>query len=105
GLLKMLKDRENAIRLNRLKKQAKKVLVLDESMRRLSDEELRGKTQEFKDRLSRGETLDDLLSEAFAVVREASARVLGMKHYPVQVMGGIVLHEGNIAEMATGEGK
>lgn len=105
GLLKMLKDRENAIRLNRLKKQAKKVLVLDESMRRLSDEELRGKTLEFKERLSRGETLDDLLSEAFAVVREASARVLGMKHYPVQVMGGIVLHEGNIAEMATGEGK
>ncbi len=79
--------------------------ALDEDMQKLSDEELKGKTQEFKDRLANGETLDDLLVEAFAVVREAASRVLGMKHYRVQLIGGMVLHQGRIAEMRTGEGK
>ncbi|MBP3324896.1 MAG: preprotein translocase subunit SecA [Coprococcus sp.] len=79
--------------------------ALDEDMQKLSDEELRAKTQEFKDRLANGETLDDLLVEAFAVVREAAARVLGMKHYRVQLIGGMILHQGRIAEMRTGEGK
>ena len=83
----------------------KKVLGLREQMQGLTDEELRGKTQEFKDRLKDGETLDDLLPEAFAAVREAARRVLNMEHYPVQIMGGIVLHQGRIAEMKTGEGK
>ena len=79
--------------------------ALDEKMQALTDEELRAKTQEFKDRLAAGETLDDILVEAFAVVREAAYRVLGMKHYRVQLIGGIVLHQGRIAEMRTGEGK
>ena len=82
-----------------------KILALDEKMQSLSDEELRNKTVEFRQRLKDGETLDDLLPEAFAVVREASDRVLNMKHYPVQLLGGIVLHNGQIAEMKTGEGK
>lgn len=79
--------------------------ALDEKMQELSDDELRAKTREFKDRLIAGETLDDLLVEAFAVVREAADRVLHMKPYRVQLMGGIVLHQGRIAEMKTGEGK
>ena len=74
-------------------------------MQALSDEELRGKTKEYKERLAKGETLDDLLPEAFATVREAAKRVLGMEHYRVQLIGGIVLHQGRIAEMKTGEGK
>ena len=83
----------------------RKIEALDSQMQSLSDDELKAKTQEFKDRLAAGETLDDLLVEAFAVVREASARVLNMKHYRVQLMGGIILHQGRIAEMKTGEGK
>lgn len=79
--------------------------ALDDKMQALSDEELKAKTQEFKDRIAAGETLDDILVEAFAVVREAAYRVLGMKHYRVQLIGGIVLHQGRIAEMRTGEGK
>ena len=78
---------------------------LEESLRNLSDSSLANKTNEFKDRLARGETLDDLLPEAFAVIREASRRVLGMRHFDVQLIGGIILHRGNIAEMSTGEGK
>ena len=74
-------------------------------MQKLSDEQLKAKTDEFKKRLKEGETLDDILPEAFAVVREASFRVLGMKQYRVQLIGGVVLHEGRIAEMKTGEGK
>ena len=74
-------------------------------MQALSDEELRDKTKEFKQRLSKGATLDDLLPEAFAVVREAALRVLGMEHYRVQLIGGMILHQGRIAEMRTGEGK
>ena len=91
--------------IKRIQPLVDKVLALDESMQALSDEQLRGKTDEFKKRLSDGETLDDLLVEAFAVVREAAVRTLGMKHYPVQIMGGILLHQGRIPEMRTGEGK
>ena len=82
-----------------------KVLSLEEEYKALTDSELKAKTQEFKDRLSNGETLDDILPEAFAACREASDRVLGMRHFPVQIIGGIVLHQGRIAEMKTGEGK
>ena len=78
---------------------------LEPEMKALSDEELRGKTREFKERLKEGETLDDLLPEAFAVVREGASRALGMRHYRVQLIGGIILHQGRIAEMKTGEGK
>lgn len=74
-------------------------------METLSDEELKGKTKEFKDRLNEGETLDDILPEAYAVVREAAWRSIGMRHYRVQLIGGIILHQGRIAEMRTGEGK
>ena len=91
--------------LKRVRPIADKVLALDPEMQKLSDAELKAKTAEFKERLKNGETLDDLLPEAFAVMREASWRVLGMKHFPVQVIGGIVLHQGRIAEMKTGEGK
>ena len=82
-----------------------KIEALDESMQKLTDEELKAKTDEFKKRLADGETLDDLLVEAFATVREAASRVLGMKHYRVQLIGGILLHQGRIPEMRTGEGK
>ncbi len=82
-----------------------KVLALEEEYSKLSDKDLQHKTVEFKDRLANGETLDDILPEAFAACREASWRVLGMKHFPVQIIGGIVLHQGRIAEMKTGEGK
>lgn len=82
-----------------------KINPLEDSMRKLSDTSLSGKTLEFKERLAKGETLDDILTEAFAVVREASRRVLGMRHFDVQLIGGIVLHQGKIAEMSTGEGK
>ncbi|WP_346897179.1 preprotein translocase subunit SecA [Clostridium sp. UBA7503] len=83
----------------------KKVNSLEETIEKLSDEELRQKTEKFKDRLKKGETLDDILPEAFAVVREASKRVLGLRHYDVQIIGGVVLHQGRISEMRTGEGK
>jgi len=82
-----------------------KINALEPEFQALSDNELRNKTDEFKERLTHGETLDDLLPEAFATVREASVRVLGMRPYDVQLIGGIVLHQGRIAEMKTGEGK
>ena len=78
---------------------------LDSDMQQLSDEELRGKTKEFKERLAEGATLDDILPEAFAVVREAAVRTIGLKHFRVQLIGGVILHQGRIAEMRTGEGK
>ncbi len=84
---------------------ADKVMAMDAEMAALSDEALRAKTQEFKERYKAGETLDDLMPEAYAVVREAAARTLGIKHYRVQVIGGIILHQGRITEMRTGEGK
>lgn len=91
--------------LKKIEGLVKQILGLDDQMEKLTDEELKGKTTEFKDRLNKGETLDDILVEAFAVVREASYRVLGMKHFKVQLYGGIILHQGRIAEMKTGEGK
>ena len=94
-------DRE----LKRIMPIADKVMALEETMAALTDDELRGKTQEFKNRLQNGETLDDLLVEAYAVVREAAYRVIGLKHYKVQVIGGIILHQGRLTEMRTGEGK
>ena len=96
---------KNHFHMQRLKKILAKVKSFESEMAGLSDADLRKKTQEFKERLAAGETLDDLLPEAYAVVREADKRVLGMFPYDVQVMGAIVLHEGNVAEMATGEGK
>ena len=91
--------------LKRIKPIVDKILGMREQWVALSDEELQHKTVEFKERLAKGETLDDILPEAFATVREASRRVLGEEHYPVQLTGGIVLHQGRIAEMMTGEGK
>ena len=91
--------------LKRISKTVDKIEALDASMQQLSDEELRHKTVEFKERLANGETLDDLLPEAYATVREASSRAIGLKHYRVQLIGGIILHQGRIAEMRTGEGK
>ncbi len=96
---------KNHFQIQRLKKILAKVKSFESEMAGLPDADLRKKTQEFKERLTAGETLDDLLPEAYAVVREADKRVLGMFPYDVQVMGAIVLHEGNVAEMATGEGK
>ena len=83
----------------------KKVLALEDEYKALSDKDLQAKTAEFKDRLEKGESLDDILPEAFATCREASDRVLGMRHFPVQIVGGTILHQGRIAEMKTGEGK
>ena len=94
-------DRE----LKRITPLVDKVESYRDGMKALSDEELRGKTKEYKERLEKGETLDDLLPEAYATVREAASRVLGMEHYRVQIIGGIILHQGRIAEMKTGEGK
>ena len=91
--------------LKRIKATVDKIESLRPQMQALTDEELRGKTREYKNRLQEGETLDDLLPEAFATVREAAKRVLGMEHYRVQLIGGIILHQGRIAEMKTGEGK
>ena len=91
--------------LKRIKPTMEKVLGYEDEFRKLSDQELRGKTDEFKQRLAKGETLDSLLPEAFATVREASRRVISQVHYPVQILGGIILHQGRIAEMKTGEGK
>ncbi|MBP2624020.1 preprotein translocase subunit SecA [Streptococcus oricebi] len=91
--------------LRRLEKMADKVIAYADQMAALSDEDLQAKTEEFKERYQKGETLDDLLYEAFAVVREGAKRVLGLYPYPVQIMGGIVLHHGDVPEMRTGEGK
>ena len=91
--------------LKRHKPTLNKILELRPEMQKLSDEEMRAKTSEFKERLSAGETLDDILPEAYALVREATKRTLGTEHYPCQILGGIILHEGRIAEMKTGEGK
>jgi preprotein translocase subunit SecA len=91
--------------IKKLNEQVRLINQLDQSVSQLSDQELQGKTQLFKDRINNGETLDNLLPEAFAVVRETSKRVLGEKHYDVQLLGGIVLHQGKISEMHTGEGK
>ena len=101
GLFKTYSQKE----VKRVRPLVNKINELEEEISKLSDAELRGKTEYFKKQLSEGKTLDDILPEAFAVVREASKRVLGMRHFDVQLIGGIILHQGRIAEMKTGEGK
>ena len=91
--------------LRRFTKIADEIMALDEEYSKLTDTELQNKTNEFKERLSKGETLDDILVEAFATAREASFRVIGEKHFYVQILGALAIHYGNIAEMKTGEGK
>ena len=103
-LTKMFGSRNDRL-IKKMDKEVKKITALEPILEPLSDEELKAKTGEFKERLTQGETLNDLLPEAFAVVREASKRVFGMRHFDVQMIGGMVLHEGKIAEMRTGEGK
>ena len=105
GLLKKLFGDYSTKEIKRIRPTVDKVLSFDEEYSKLTDSELKAKTDEFKKRIEEGESLDSILPEAFAVCREASWRVLGMKHFPVQIMGGMVLHQGRIAEMKTGEGK
>ena len=105
GLFSKIMGTHSQRELKRIYPIADKIEALSPAMEKLSDEELRDKTSAFKERLAQGETLDDLLVEAFAVVREAAYRVLGMRHYRVQLIGGIILHQGRISEMKTGEGK
>ncbi|MCF0014268.1 preprotein translocase subunit SecA [Pseudomonas stutzeri] len=104
-LLKKLFGSKNEREVKRMLKAVQAVNALEEQMLSLSDEQLRSKTEEFKARLEKGETLDQILPEAFAVCREAGKRVMGMRHFDVQLIGGMTLHEGRIAEMRTGEGK
>jgi preprotein translocase subunit SecA len=104
-ILQKVVGTKNERELKRLKPIVERINALEPSMQKLSDAELQRKTVEFKERLEKGESLDSLLPEAFAVVRETARRVLGMRHFDVQLMGGIVLHQGKIAEMKTGEGK
>ncbi|WP_341527201.1 preprotein translocase subunit SecA [Nostoc sp. UHCC 0302] len=104
-MLKLLLGDPNARKLKKYQPDVTEINLLEEETKALSDEELKGKTAEFKQRLAKGETLDNLLPEAFAVVREAGRRVLGLRHFDVQLLGGIILHSGQIAEMKTGEGK
>ena len=105
GFLEKLFGTYSEREVKKLQSIADKIEALDEGMQKLTDEELQAKTVEFKERIQKGESLDSLLPEAFAVCREASSRVLGMKHFRVQLLGGMVLHQGRIAEMKTGEGK
>jgi preprotein translocase subunit SecA len=104
-LIKAVFGSKNERELKRMNKTVVSISAFEPEMQKLSDEQLKAKTQEFRDRYSKGETLDQLLPEAFATVREASKRVLGMRHFDVQMIGGMSLHEGRIAEMRTGEGK
>ena len=105
GLMEKIFGDLNTKEVKKLEKIADSVIALEDSMSVLTDDELRGKTAEFKERIANGETLDDILPEAFAVCREAAWRSVGMKHFKVQVIGGIALHQGRISEMKTGEGK
>jgi preprotein translocase subunit SecA len=105
GLFTKLFGTRSERELKKIQPIVDKILSLESEFAALSEEALKGKTAEFKERLAQGETLDDLLPEAFAAIREAADRVLGMRPYPVQLIGGIVLHQGRIAEMKTGEGK
>ena len=105
GLLKKLFGDYSTKEVKRINPLKEKVLALEPTYAAYTDAELKAMTPKFKERLAAGETLDDILPEAFAVCREASWRVLGMKHFPVQIIGGIILHQGRIAEMKTGEGK
>ena len=105
GLITKIFGTRSSREIKKIQPTVDKILALEPEYTALSEEALRGKTAEFKERLAQGETLDDILPEAFATIREAAWRVLGMKPYPVQLIGGIVLHQGRIAEMKTGEGK
>ena len=105
GLMTKLFGSHSEHELKRIKSTVDKIEALRETMQAMSDEELQGQTQKFKDRLEAGETLDDILVEAFATIREADKRVLGMEPFRVQLIGGVILHQGRIAEMRTGEGK
>ena len=105
GILEKIFGSRSQREIKKLQPMVDKIISLEEQYKALSEEELKGKTAEFKERYAKGESLDDLLPEAFAAIREASDRVIGLRPYPVQLMGGIVLHQGRIAEMKTGEGK
>ncbi len=105
GIIEKIFGTHSENELKRIYPIVDRIEALEPEIKALSDEELKGKTREFKDRLSEGETLDDILPEAYAVVREAAYRSIGMRHYRVQLIGGIILHQGRIAEMRTGEGK
>jgi len=105
GLFSKIFGDEMTKKLKSIEPIVARINELEEEIKKLSDDELRAKTQEFKERLNKGESLDDILPEAFAVVREASVRTRDERHYDVQLVGGIMLHKGNIAEMKTGEGK
>ena len=105
GLVKKFFGTSDEREIKKFSKRVEIINGLEPEIQKLTDEQLKEKTGEFKDRLEKGEKLDNLLPEAFAVVREASRRVLNMRHYDVQLIGGMVLHEGKIAEMKTGEGK
>ena len=105
GFIKRFLGDNNESEIRRMRGIVEKINVLEPQMKQLSDGSLYGKTSDFKDRIANGESLDSILPEAFATVREASRRVLGMRHFDVQMIGGICLHEGKIAEMRTGEGK
>ena len=105
NLIKKVFGSKNDRELKRIQPIVDKINILEPEFQKLTDEQLKAKTGEFRERLVKGETLDEILPEAFAAVREASVRTLGMRHYDVQLIGGIVLHEGSIAEMKTGEGK
>ena len=105
GLFTKLFGTRSEREVKKIKPILDKILSLEETYKALSDEELKAKTGEFKERLAAGASLDDILPEAFATVREAADRVLGLRPYPVQLLGGIILHQGRIAEMKTGEGK
>ena len=105
GLISKIFGTRSERELKKIQPLVDKILALEAEYAALSQAELQGKTAIFKERLAQGESLDDLLPEAFAAIREAAWRVLGMKPYPVQLIGGIVLHQGRIAEMKTGEGK
>ena len=105
GLITKLFGTRSQRELKKIQPMVDKILSLEEEYKNLPEAALKAKTAEFKARLADGETLDDILPEAFAAIREASDRVLGMRPYPVQLIGGIILHQGRIAEMKTGEGK
>ena len=105
GLMKALFGDYSKRELKRIQPLCDQVLALEDKYRKMSEDELKAQTDVLRDRLKSGETTDSILPDAFAVCREASDRVLGMRHFPVQIIGGIILHQGRIAEMKTGEGK
>ena len=105
SILKKLFGNYSKRELKRVQPMVDAVLGLEDKYKNMTDEELISQTSILKERLANGETTDDILPDAFAVCREASSRVLGMRHYPVQIIGGIILHQGRISEMRTGEGK